>query len=72
MLADPTPDASEIVHFPCPKCGHETRITDTRSRQGWLWRRRRCQWVHCQHRFSTHEKINFWLSRYEGFHADGG
>lgn len=46
----------ESIGLPCPECDHQdSRVIDTRGRQGstGIWRRRCC--LKCGHRFSTVE-----------------
>ena len=61
-----TARADAYPGFPCPECGTATEVLHTESRLGWLYRRRQCLGLECRHRFSTHERPNFWLSRHEG------
>lgn len=39
--------------YPCPECGHETRVSETRVSSGRIRRRRICK--KCSHRLSTIE-----------------
>ena len=39
----------------CPTCETETTVSDSRGRDGYVWRRRRC--LNCGEKFTTVERI---------------
>ena len=42
--------------FPCPKCGADTKVVDSRpTHEHRLRRRRACVLIPCGHRFTTYE-----------------
>ena len=57
MVAEPDPD--RLVAFPCPKCHGRTVVLQTRTRMGFISRRRVCVDKVCGQRVTTHEMMCF-------------